>query len=82
MFDFIHLSATGVAEIAKSTHLEECPHTFVYIVYLPKIQVSSSTIRPAGRAKVLLFEKIATDRGYVCCELIPVQKLQYNYTLL
>ena len=24
----------GVAEIAKSTNLKECPHTFVYIVYL------------------------------------------------
>jgi hypothetical protein len=30
--DFIHLSATGVAEIAESTHLKGCPHTFVYIV--------------------------------------------------
>jgi hypothetical protein len=29
--DFIHLSATGVAEIAESTHLKECPHTSVYI---------------------------------------------------
>ena len=27
--DFIHLSATGVAEIAKSTHLKGCPHTLV-----------------------------------------------------
>ena len=31
---FIHLSATGVAETAKSTHLKGCPHTFVYIVKL------------------------------------------------
>jgi hypothetical protein len=29
--DFIHLSAMGVAEIAESTHLKGCPHTFVYI---------------------------------------------------
>ena len=29
----MHLSATGVAEIAKSTNLKRCPHTFVYIVY-------------------------------------------------
>ena len=29
----IHLSATGVAEIAESTNLKGCPHTFVYIVY-------------------------------------------------
>ena len=31
--NFIHLSAAGVAEIAKSTNLNGCPHTFVYIVY-------------------------------------------------
>ena len=34
MLDFIYLSATGVAEIAESTHLKGCPHTFVYIVYV------------------------------------------------
>ena len=34
MLDFIHLSATGVAKIAKSTNLKGCPHMFVYIVYL------------------------------------------------
>jgi hypothetical protein len=34
VLDFIHLSPTGMAEIAKSTHLKACPHTFVYIVYL------------------------------------------------
>ena len=33
LLDFIHLSATGVTEIAKSTNLKVCPHTFVYIVY-------------------------------------------------
>jgi hypothetical protein len=34
VFDFIHLSATGVAEIAKYTNLKGC-HTYsVYIVYL------------------------------------------------
>jgi hypothetical protein len=34
VLDFIHLSATGVAEIAESTNLKGCPHTFVYIVYV------------------------------------------------
>ena len=34
MLDFIQLSAAGVAEIAESTHLKGCPHTFVYVVYL------------------------------------------------
>ena len=34
LLDFIHLSATGVAEIAESTHLKGCPYTFVYIVYI------------------------------------------------
>jgi hypothetical protein len=29
----ILLSAIGVSEIAKSTNLKGCPHTFVYIVY-------------------------------------------------
>ena len=33
MLDFIHLSAMGVAKIAKTTNLKGCPHTFVYIVY-------------------------------------------------
>ena len=33
MLDVIHLSSTGVAEIAESTNLKGCPHTFVYIVY-------------------------------------------------
>ena len=33
VLNFIHLSATGVAEIAESTNLKWCPHTFVYIVY-------------------------------------------------
>ena len=33
MLDFIHLSATDVVEIAKTTNLKGCPHTFVYIVY-------------------------------------------------
>ena len=32
VFDFIHLSATGVAEIAESTNLKACPDTFVYTV--------------------------------------------------
>ena len=27
VLNFIHLSAMGVAEIAKSTHLKGCPHT-------------------------------------------------------
>ena len=34
MLHFIHLSATGVAEIAESTNLKGCPHTFVYTVYV------------------------------------------------
>jgi hypothetical protein len=25
--------SNGVAEIAESNHLKECPHTFIYIVY-------------------------------------------------
>ena len=33
MLDFIHLPATGVAEIAESTNLKECPHIFVYSVW-------------------------------------------------
>ena len=34
VLDFINLSATGLAEITKSTHLKGCPHTFVDVVYL------------------------------------------------
>ena len=33
MFDFMYLSATGVAEIDKSTNLKGWPHTFVHIVF-------------------------------------------------
>jgi hypothetical protein len=33
--DFIHVSATGVAEIADSTNLNVCPHTAVHFVYSP-----------------------------------------------
>jgi hypothetical protein len=33
MLDVINLSATGMAEIAESTLLNGCPHTFVNIVY-------------------------------------------------
>ena len=33
MLDFKHLSAIGVTEIAESTHLKGCPHTFVNMVY-------------------------------------------------
>ena len=34
MLDFIHLSAMGMAEIADSTNLKECPHTFGHVVYI------------------------------------------------
>ena len=37
--DYIHLLAIGVAEIATSTHLKGCPHTFVYVVYFPCYEV-------------------------------------------
>ena len=33
VFDFIHLSETGAAEIAKSTNLKH-PHTFGHVVYV------------------------------------------------
>jgi hypothetical protein len=31
---FIHLSTTGVVELAEFTDLKGCPYTFVYIVYV------------------------------------------------
>ena len=34
VLDLIHLSATGVAEIVKSTNFKGCQDTFVYIIYL------------------------------------------------
>ena len=34
VLDFIHLPATGEAEIAESTHLKGCPHTFGHAMYL------------------------------------------------
>ena len=39
VLNFIHLSAMAVAEIAKSTHLKGCPHSFVYIVYSRKMVI-------------------------------------------
>ena len=44
VLDFIYLSATDVAEIAESTHLKGCPHTFVYTVYLPHPSTHSQTM--------------------------------------
>ena len=32
VLDFIHLSAMGVADIAESTYLKGCPHTFGHVV--------------------------------------------------
>jgi hypothetical protein len=37
VLDFIHLSATGVAEVTKSTNLKGCPYAFIYIVLLLKL---------------------------------------------
>ena len=37
VLDFIHLSATGVAEIAEYTNLMEGPHTFGHVVYIQSI---------------------------------------------
>ena len=34
VLDFIQLSATGVAEIAKSTHLKGCPPTYGHVPYV------------------------------------------------
>jgi hypothetical protein len=35
VLDFIHLSATGGADIVKSTHLKGCPiHVFILCIYL------------------------------------------------
>ena len=45
VLDFIHLSATGVAEIAKSTNLKGCSHTFVYIVCIKNNPKQSSCSR-------------------------------------
>ena len=39
MLNFIHLSATGLTEIAESTNLKGCPLTFVYIVYVDLVIV-------------------------------------------
>ena len=39
--DLIHLSETCVAEIAKSTNLKGCPHTFVNIVNNNKMDGSA-----------------------------------------
>ena len=42
--DFIHLSAMCVAEIAKSTNLKGCPHTFVYVVCVEGIGAHQSPV--------------------------------------
>jgi hypothetical protein len=34
VLNYIHRSATDVAEIAKSTNLKGCPHTYGHVVYL------------------------------------------------
>ena len=45
MVNFIHLSATGVAEIAESTNLKGCPHTFLYDVHRKKMASSDIEMR-------------------------------------
>jgi hypothetical protein len=39
-FFFLQLSTTDVAEIAKSTNLKSCPHTFGHVVYILLISLS------------------------------------------
>ena len=43
----IWLSATGVAEIAESTHLKRCPYTFVCMVYMCVAVVLCSCAYPS-----------------------------------
>ena len=52
----IHLSATGVAEIDKSTNLKGCPHTFVYMVYMLHIGHGARWVL-RGRGKVGTIER-------------------------
>ena len=51
MLDFIPLPATGVAEVAESTHLNGCPHTFVYIVYLVNLLATSVDVEHISTGK-------------------------------
>ena len=44
MLDFIHLSAMVVAEIAESSNLKGCPHTFVYIVLIVRAKAQRANL--------------------------------------
>ena len=58
MLDFIHLSETGVAEIAKSTNLKGCPHTFLCeygILYMPVKLNRRNSVVPLDEAREPLF---------------------------
>jgi hypothetical protein len=57
MLGFIHQSATGVAEIAESTNLKGCPHTFGHVVYFVSLKCffllrSDLQNGPSGSARV------------------------------
>ena len=49
MLDFIHLSATGVAEIGKFTNMKGCLHTFVNIVHYQGGNKTATSMLPCEK---------------------------------
>jgi hypothetical protein len=72
MLDFMHLSATGVAEIDESTNLNWCPHTSVYVVY-----IQSTT--QWGRQERQEHREVATFVANIRVT-VKVQRLKQQYT--
>jgi hypothetical protein len=72
VLNFIHLSATGVAEIAKSTTLKGCPHNFLYIVFIHIIIISLIII--TNKPTTPMTEMCALDDA--CSEMTHAQRLK------
>jgi hypothetical protein len=54
VLDFIHISAAGVAEIAKSTHLKGCPHTFGDVLHVSGRTRKDRNCLPRNLASIVM----------------------------
>ena len=79
MLDFIHLSTTGVAEIAKSTNLMGCPHTFVYVVYIMLLMENCKSVATALNSIAALNLPGAIDKYHFIAVLEASLQTQVRY---
>ena len=75
VLDFLHLSATGVAKIAKSTNLKWCPHT-LYSIYKSMITCHNVSnwltfcqVFSTSQAKAFIMQIMLPCLWFYCCHL-------------